>query len=275
MVNAKLPFVIGAGLGRTGTYSLRMALIELGYKTFHMSEIFNEVSPIEPWTDYATSRRNKDDNAPELRTTLINHVLEEGYNATTDLPACLFFKDLLEVHPDGKVILSIRTSPELWAKSVMNTIGKVHTAIYDKYPFKLSPFFSKFAMLNSWLWEEIGEAPLGESDASKPKDRDTLIKIYDEWNDHVIANVPKKQLLIHKSADGFGPICKHLGIPSDECPKEYPYTNDTEEFGKIVFVLACSRAGFWLVILIFMIYSVWYVNRMLLGQMTQKVDKQD
>ena len=36
--------VIGAGLGRTGTFSLLNALNELGYKTHHMAEVFKNGS---------------------------------------------------------------------------------------------------------------------------------------------------------------------------------------------------------------------------------------
>ena len=42
--------VIGAGLGRTGTTSLREALIALGYpQTYHMDEIFSNPQHVNIW----------------------------------------------------------------------------------------------------------------------------------------------------------------------------------------------------------------------------------
>lgn len=47
--------IIGAGQGRTGTTSLRAALVELGLKTYHMDEVFdNGVDHLKVWHDAAT-----------------------------------------------------------------------------------------------------------------------------------------------------------------------------------------------------------------------------
>ena len=43
------------------------------------------------------------------------------YRATVDWPGCVFCKELLEAHPDAKVLLNIRDSKS-WYKSTMNTI---------------------------------------------------------------------------------------------------------------------------------------------------------
>ena len=53
-----LPFVVGAGLGRTGTHSLRAALEKLGYsKTFHMKEILEGHTPPDKWFALAQNER--------------------------------------------------------------------------------------------------------------------------------------------------------------------------------------------------------------------------
>lgn len=44
--------VIGAGFGRTGTYSLKAALDTLGYKTHHMFEIVGDPTGKENCLDH-------------------------------------------------------------------------------------------------------------------------------------------------------------------------------------------------------------------------------
>jgi len=226
----KLPFVIGAGLGRTGTTSLHAALTQLGYKTLHMKDVARGPD-VESWNEWARAKRSKDPKADELAQVLVKQIVDNGYTATTDYPACLLYKELMEAIPDAKVLLSIRSSGEAWAKSVLETIGGIGVMEYNKDPEN----FHKQKFLNStypYLWEESGVAPIGEIDITKPLDKDALIKAHDEWTERVKATVPAEKLLVHKSADGFGPICELLGIPEKDCPKEYPHLNDTKDFQK-------------------------------------------
>jgi len=233
----ELPFVIGAGLGRTGTSSLLAALTELGYKPLHMRSIMKkEVSNPQLWFDWARAKRNKEEvEAKELGITLAKQIIADGYTATTDFPACLLYKELLEVEPDARIILSIRDNGEKWADSVLATIGATGPIRINKVPFRFDKSIQTFyATVYPLLWEEIGVAPLGTLDCTKPLDRDALIKAHDDWINRVKTTVSKKKLLIHKSSDGFEPICKHLGIPRNDWPEEYPHLNDTESVKKML-----------------------------------------
>jgi len=222
----ELPFVIGAGLGRTGTSSLVGALTELGYKPLHMRNIMiKEVSNPHLWFDWARAKRNKEEvDAKKLGITLAKQILEDGYTATTDFPACLLYKELLEVEPDAKVILGIRDNGGKWADSVLATIGNIGPNRINNANKSKETFTDNLYPL---LWEEIGVAPLGTLDLSKPLDRNALIKAHDDWIDRVKKTVPKSKLLIHKSSDGFEPICKHLGIPRKDWPEKYPHLNES------------------------------------------------
>ena len=53
----------------------------------------------------------------------------DGYAATTDYPACLFWKELLVAFPDAKLVHSTR-SPESWATSVLETIFTMQVRCY-------------------------------------------------------------------------------------------------------------------------------------------------
>ncbi len=93
--------VLGAGLGRTGTASLKVALEMLGLgRCHHMSEVFGSPEQIDLWTKAANG--NADWPA-----------IFKGYGAAVDFPAAAFWRELAAFYPDAKIILSLR-DPEKW-----------------------------------------------------------------------------------------------------------------------------------------------------------------
>src|SRR5436853_403737 len=105
--------VIGAGFGRTGTSSLKIALEELGFdKCYHMREVMEHPQHAPIWTA-AYNGRPVDWDA-----------LLRGYQATVDWPGCTFYKELMRQYPDAKVLLSVR-DPEKWHTSALNTIFSI------------------------------------------------------------------------------------------------------------------------------------------------------
>ena len=108
--------VIGAGFGRTGTLSLRVALEELGFgPCYHMVELFDKPEHVEFW-----------DEAPDRvarRGPVDREVVFSGYEATVDWPGCYFYEELMQAYPDAKVLLSVRDS-ESWYDSARSTIAR-------------------------------------------------------------------------------------------------------------------------------------------------------
>jgi len=89
--------VVGAGLGRTGTHSLKLALEQLlGGPCYHMSETFGRPDDIPVWHAAANGQM------PDWRTFLVD------YTAAVDWPACAFWRPLAEEFPDAIVLLSTR-----------------------------------------------------------------------------------------------------------------------------------------------------------------------
>ena len=102
--------VIGAGLGRTGTLSLKAALEELGFaRCYHLLQVFASMDHARIW-DAAVRGEPVDWNR-----------LFDGYRATVDLPGCVFYRELMENYPEAKVILTMR-DPERWYDSARQTI---------------------------------------------------------------------------------------------------------------------------------------------------------
>src|SRR5690242_16311928 len=89
--------VVGAGLGRTGTHSLKLALEQLlGAPCYHMAEVFEHPEHVPLW-DQATRGEMPDWDA-----------LFDGYGAAVDWPMAAFWREIGEAYPDALILLSVR-----------------------------------------------------------------------------------------------------------------------------------------------------------------------
>ena len=108
--------VIGAGLGRTGTMSLKVALEGLGFdRCYHMVEVLAHPEHVRVWD--AASRGEPVDWEALFR----------GYRATVDYPGCNFYQEYLRLYPEAKVILTVR-DPGRWYDSARQTIYQASRA---------------------------------------------------------------------------------------------------------------------------------------------------
>ena len=106
--------VVGAGLGRTGTHSLKLALEQLlGGPCYHMMEVFGRPDDIPVWHAAANGEQ------PDWTAFLSDYV------AAVDWPAAAFWREMSEVFPDAIVLLSTRSSAEAWWKSANDTIFQI------------------------------------------------------------------------------------------------------------------------------------------------------
>ncbi|AJQ93359.1 sulfotransferase family protein [Gynuella sunshinyii] len=183
--------VIGAGLGRTGTLSLKFALEHLGIGScYHMVEL------------YANGRRNL-----PLWLEAINgepqwNEIFNGYQATTDYPACRFYKTLMNHYNKAKVILTIRDA-DSWFDSVSETIfaSRRDSNIFGESGKAFSDFIRQ---------------PFGD----KIDDRAFMTDYFNTWNQTVIDTVAPERLLVLSPGDGWEPLCRFLNKPVPDVP--YP-----------------------------------------------------
>jgi hypothetical protein len=198
--------VIGAGLGRTGTQSLKLALERLGFgPCHHMEEVFARLGEQVPlWTEAARG-------APDW-TAIYN-----GFGSAVDWPTAGFVRELAEVYPDARFILTLRT-PDSWADSFGETIGPLMNGV------PLPP------EMQDWL--AMGRAVLGRSGVHEGLGRDGLMAAFQAHNDAVRGAIPAGRLLVFEVRDGWGPLCAFLGVPVPDEP--FPRTNDREAFWRLV-----------------------------------------
>jgi sulfotransferase family protein len=193
--------VIGAGVGRTGTMSLKGALETLlGRPCYHMLEVITHPEHIEVW--HAAGNGGDVDWAALL----------SGYAATSDFPACLFWRELLELYPDAVVLLSTRSDAQVWWESASQTI--------------FSPELDAVAagMPEWWaMWQAVSGARFTEH----IRDEASAKAAYARHNADVRASVPPSQLIDWQPSDGWGPICERLGLAVPDEP--FPHVNTREE----------------------------------------------
>jgi hypothetical protein len=197
--------VVGAGFGRTGTQSLKLALERLGIgPCYHMLEVFGNPEHIPLW---AAAARGE---TPDWETLFAN------YRSTVDWPGCSFWRELAEKNPEAKVLLSYRDS-DAWYESFHNTI---YQAMLREVPSEPSWVAEHFEMTRQLVLEQA----LG----GRPDDRAYAIRCYEEHNEAVRSEVPTDRLILHEVGAAWEPLCDGLGLPIPE--EGYPRINDTREF---------------------------------------------
>ena len=196
--------LVGAGLGRTGTASLKEALERLlGAPCYHMAEVFEHLDHVPTW--HAAIRGDDVDWSTIL----------DGYAAIVDWPGAACWRSLASTYPDAVVLLSTRTDAATWHKSAKATIlGDVPDDVKAAQPH-LAPF-----------GDMVGDMFA----AFEPdwRDADAAMAAYDRHNAAVRAEVPALRLVEWQPGDGWAPLANALGVDVPDEP--FPHTNSTEEF---------------------------------------------
>ena len=191
--------VIGAGLGRTGTLSLKFALEHLGFgPCYHMMEIMAQGQDRLPqWIQVVRGAPDWD-------------AIFDGFASSVDYPACYFWRELADRYPDAKVILSTRDS-EGWFDSVNRTI--------------MSP--QSVENMRAGPLAEFTEGTVLKDFGDRVHDRAFMTDYFERWEASVIEALPPERLLVHRPGDGWEPLCAFLGVPVPAKP--YPCVNTAED----------------------------------------------
>lgn len=193
--------VVGAGLGRTGTNSLKIALENLlAGPCYHMVEVFPRPEHVPLWHEAV--------NGGEADW----EELFSGFVAAVDWPAAAAWRPIHAAFPEALVLLSTRASSDEWWTSYSNTI--LATMLRGPGPDNGAWFGMADVMLHGF--------------SPDPADREKCVAAYEAHNAAVRATVPPEQLIDWTPADGREPICRGLGLAVPDEP--FPYTNTTEEF---------------------------------------------
>ena len=194
--------VIGAGVGRTGTSSLKVALERLlDGRCYHMHELQLNPHQVPHWQ-------------AALRGDAVDwEQLYDGFVATVDWPGAAFWRELHGAFPDAVVLLSVRSSPEEWFDSAHATIDELLMA--DPPP-------------ESRGWHSMARDLVRETFTPLPMEPEAAMAAYERHNAEVRATVPADRLIDWTAGDGWGPLCEGLGVAVPDEP--FPHLNTKAGF---------------------------------------------
>ncbi|MGN6473452.1 MAG: sulfotransferase family protein, partial [Mycobacteriales bacterium] len=193
--------VVGAGVGRTGTNSLKVALERLlGEPCYHMLEIIHNHPDHTPIWSAAY-----DGTMPDWDE------LYAGFGATVDWPAGPLWAQTAEAYPDALIVQSVR-EPDAWWKSASTTIFRgMELAIANDPDSSWTQMASKMMTSFTPDWRDESAAKAA----------------FLAYNDRVRQTAPADRLLEWQASDGWEPICERLGLAVPDEP--FPHVNTADE----------------------------------------------
>lgn len=201
--------IVGAGMGRTGTASLKVALETLGIgPCYHMTDVLKNPARTVDWVNAAEG--NPDWNK-----------IFSGYSATVDNPGCNFWKELADYYPESKVILTVRDANK-WFESTNETIHSVEFAGF----IKPSPFGE---MVQKTIWDPM---------QNRMQDRDHMVDFFTRRSSEIVGCIAPGRLLVYQVSEGWEPLCKFLDVPIPDIA--FPRINTRDETKELLSALISS-----------------------------------
>jgi hypothetical protein len=194
--------IVGAGLPRTATRSLKSALeLILGGRCYHMAEVFQNLEDVPTW---CAATQGEDVDWRSFPPDCL---------AAVDWPASVFWHELADANPDALIVLSTRESAGKWWESADETIFPVLRK-------PVQPEHEEWKqMVLGLLVREIGA---DWDDAARAQ------AFYERHNEQVRRDAPADRLLEWRATDGWEPLCTALGVPEPDEP--FPRVNTREEW---------------------------------------------
>ncbi|KAK2867909.1 hypothetical protein FQN49_003349 [Arthroderma sp. PD_2] len=219
--------VLCVGPSRSGTWSLRAALVHLGYDhTYHGFDVVMNPPDDKAWYLLHRQRlRHMASHQPGSKKLAISAADFDkvlGHCAAiTDHAASAFAPELIAAYPKAKVILNMRRDVRAWHNSVMNTII-VHSrdwGFWFKSFFSAELFWAQEGYFRGTLrWFYCGNF------------EENSINVLIKHHERIRSLVPEDQLLEWDVEDGWEPLCKFLDKEVPNIP--FPKTNDSISFFK-------------------------------------------
>jgi len=229
--------VIGAGMARTGTTSLKRALELLGLgPCYHMDDVMASPRRIREWRAIGRGA------APDWDRVFA------GYRSVVDWPAAAFWRELTSTYPEAKLVLTTR-DPLTWYDSVRRTVfqqvidppGGARTAVY-RLLTTVSPNMRAFVqMMDACVYQRLFDGRMA--------DRQHALAVFQRYAEEVQDAFPPQRLLTFPLGDGWENLCEFLGRPVPGSP--FPHENSAEQWnraigsqiGRLVLLPAAGRPG--------------------------------
>lgn len=220
--------IVCAGLGRTGTMSLTLALEQLGFRPYH----YVHPNHAELWESVVKGGASVQN--------IMERIVEDGYNVVVENPSSDVYEEILCLYPEAKVILTIRDDPSKFEKSwktLMDTMVVTEQPFSFRFPsfFGWVPLFRRLREIRYFMGTTHLGLPAGMlTHGWRKQPEGWLGAQYDRHNKHVQETLSSDQLLVFNVKEGWAPLCQFLGcpVPQDE-PFPHSRVNDTSSLMKL------------------------------------------
>jgi hypothetical protein len=147
-----------------------------------------------------------------------------NYNACLDWPNAAFYKQLMQVYPDAKVIHTTR-DPEKWYESTLNTIYSARNKMKEDSEHYPKGIMAGIDVADTVVWDGCFHGNF--------EDKERTIQIYKDHEEEVKRTVPADKLLIFEiGVDGWDKLCSFLGRQKPDTP--WPHINTRQDFEQMV-----------------------------------------
>lgn len=196
---------IGAGFGRTGTMSLKVALEELGagpcLHPLALTSTGSDRASSTHWEQIANGEQ------VDWRAAF------DGFQSTVDWLGARFYKEMIDAWPQARVILSVR-DPESWYESCQANLHATRRLMRGQGD-GTGAIPQVLKAVEGEIWDGIFNGRFGE--------RDYALKVFDQHNQEVAARIPGDRLLVFDIRQGWEPLCRFLEVDVPDIP--FPHLN--------------------------------------------------
>jgi hypothetical protein len=198
--------VIGVGLHRTGSMSMKAALERLGFgPCYHGMEALRRSRDGEHWLAALEAGGEYDWS-----------LIFDGYRATMDWPTIYFWEQLAAAYPEAKILLTDRDPERWWASHVEM--------------FRRGFEFQEQLTDEEREWaEESGFAQMQQALGTVAPavfdgrlfDKEHCLRVFEQHYERVRRTVPAERLLVCRVEEGWPPLCRFLGVdvPQEPFPR--------------------------------------------------------
>jgi hypothetical protein len=198
--------VIGVGMHRTGSMSVKAALERLGFgPCYHGLEALRRSTDGDHWMA-----------AYEAGGKFDWSVIFEGYRAALDWPTIYFWEHLAAAYPDAKILLTDR-DPEGWWQSHVQMFqlggGFIEGLTDEERRWAQESGFAR-------MQEALGTTASGTFD-ERIFDKAHCLRVFENHYERVRRTVPAERLLVYRVQEGWEPLCRFLDVdvPDEPFPR--------------------------------------------------------
>jgi len=198
--------VIGVGMHRTGSMSVKAALERLGFgPCYHGLEALRRSTDGDHWMA-----------AFDAGGAVDWSMIFKGYRATLDWPTIHFWEQLAAAYPDAKILLTDR-DPETWWNSHVDMFG-----VAAEFEQEITDEQRRWAEESGHerMRTALATALLATFDG-QVFDKAHCLRVFEQHHERVRRTVPAERLLVYRVQEGWEPLCRFLGVdvPDEPFPR--------------------------------------------------------